>query len=660
MRSLVVALLGVIAAPVSAAAADIPTLAAAYGARPTVRGMQLSPSGDKVLYYTPAGTQGLAVVVADIAAGTTKIILSSPKSTATPNNCRWKSETRIICRITYITEAQATKVGFARAISVAADGSSRVMLGQRNSERQVELDQDGAWVIDWLPDDPDHVLMAVTTPATTAIGTLVGNHEGGLSAQLVDVNTGRMQMVERPKSVVQDYGSDNLGQVRYMQVTDSANSGQLRDRSEYFLRAKGSSEWRKVAAGDLSGLSTWSFEGFDETGNGYFAMRDKDGRKALFRDTVEPGLAGSLVFAHPEVDVGGILRIGKMQRPVAAWYTTDSIHYSFFDEALDKRSRALSSALPDKPSVDILDENWDGTRNLVFAGGETDPGHYYRYDIPGRKLSPLLPVRKELAGFTAGAQTSVRYPTSDGAEVPAFLTMPPPGVAAPANGRRPAIIMPHGGPGARDALGFDWWAQYYAQLGYVVLQPNFRGSTGYGSIWYARNGFRSWPTAMADINTGARWLVSQGIADPERLAIVGWSYGGYAALQASIVEPGLYKAVVAVAPVTDLALLKSDAFQYTNGAITAAYVGEGPHITAGSPAINAARLAAPVLIFHGDKDLNVDIGQSRVMDAALEKAGKRHELIVYPGLAHNLDDSAARTDMLTRSAQWLADTVGPR
>ena len=642
------------AAPVIAA--DIPALAAIYGARPSVRGMQMSPSGNKVLFYTPTGTQGLAVVVADIDAGTNKIILSSDKSTATPYGCGWKSENRIICRVYYIGEAQATQLSYARAVSVAADGSSRVILGQRDSDRRVGLDQFGATVIDWLPDDPAHVLMLVNMAEQSSIGSNIAGRDGGMSVQKVDVATGRMASVEKARSQVESYASDNHGHIRYMQIGDTASTGQLRDRAVYMLRSKDSSEWRKVAESGLSGLAAWEFHGFDDSGDGYYTLRDKDGRKALFRDSIEPGIAGALVFARPDVDVDGVLRIGRYQRPVAAYYTTDSTRYAFFDAGLERRSKALSSALPGRPTVDILDENWDGSRNLIFAGGDSDPGQYYRYDVSARKLAPLLPVRPELAGMVQGLQTAMQFPADDGAAVPGFLTMP--AVASP--GRHPAIIMPHGGPGARDALGFDWLAQYFSQLGYVVLQPNFRGSTGYGSEWYAQNGFKSWQTAMADINAGARWLVKQGIADTDRMAIVGWSYGGYAALQASSVEPALYKAVIAVAPVTDLALLKREAMQYTSGAITARYVGEGPHVSAGSPVQNAARIAAPVLMFHGDKDLNVDIEQSRVMDSALTKAGKRHALVVYPGLAHNLDDSAARTDMLTRSARWLADAMPAR
>src|SRR5207237_1306480 len=134
--------------------------------------------------------------------------------------------------------------------------------------------------------------------------------------------------------------------------------------------------------------------------------------------------------------------------------------------------------------------------------------------------------------------------------------------------------------------------------------------------------------------------------DAKRLAAVGWSYGGYAALQANVAEPGLYRAAVAVAPVTDLTMLRRQAFNQSNYRLIDTMIGEGPHVIAGSPARNAAAIAVPVLIFHGDKDLNVDITQSRAMASALTKAGKPVQLVEYKGLDHQIDDTVARTDML--------------
>ncbi len=190
-----------------------------------------------------------------------------------------------------------------------------------------------------------------------------------------------------------------------------------------------------------------------------------------------------------------------------------------------------------------------------------------------------------------------------------------------------------------------------------MLQPNFRGSVGYGAQWYAQNGFKSWPVAIGDVNSGARWLATKGLADPKRLAIFGCSYGGYAALPGAATEPGLYRAIVAVAPVTDLARLKADSRQYSNHNIVASMIGDGPHVMAGSPAQHPDRITAPVLPFHGTRDQNVDIGQTRVMDQALTRAGKPHRMVVYDGLDHSLIDSQARTDMLLQAGRFIADAM---
>jgi dipeptidyl aminopeptidase/acylaminoacyl peptidase len=218
--------------------------------------------------------------------------------------------------------------------------------------------------------------------------------------------------------------------------------------------------------------------------------------------------------------------------------------------------------------------------------------------------------------------------------------------------------MPHGGPGARDEWGFDWLAQFFANRGYAVLQPNYRGSTGYGSAWFQQNGFKSWKIAIGDVNDGGRWLVKQGIADPAKLGIVGWSYGGYAALQTSVVDPSLFKAIVAVAPVTDLETLRSESLNYSNYAITDAFIGRGPYVREGSPAQNAGRITAPVLIFHGDRDQNVGIGESRMMVSRLKSAGKKAELVEFHNLDHQLEDSLVRAQMLERMDGFLKASMG--
>jgi dipeptidyl aminopeptidase/acylaminoacyl peptidase len=296
----------------------------------------------------------------------------------------------------------------------------------------------------------------------------------------------------------------------------------------------------------------------------------------------------------------------------------------------------------------------DASKVLIFASSDSDPGRYYLFDKSSRQLGELMLKRPQLEKATLAAVKPLSYPSANGVPIPAYLTLPP---GKEAKGL-PTVILPHGRPTARDEWGFDWLAQFLASQGYAVLQPNYRGSSGYGAQWMKENGFRGWRTSIGDIAAGAKWLAQQGIADPRRVNIVGWSYGGYAALQAAATEPDLFKSVVAIAPVTDLAFHKARAENYTTGRIEAEFIGSGPHVTEGSPARNAERIAAPVLLFHGDKDLNVPVDEARLIDKALRAAGKRAQLVVYPSLAHDLDDSTARTDMLTKIAAFLAENGG--
>jgi dipeptidyl aminopeptidase/acylaminoacyl peptidase len=200
--------------------------------------------------------------------------------------------------------------------------------------------------------------------------------------------------------------------------------------------------------------------------------------------------------------------------------------------------------------------------------------------------------------------------------------------------------------------------QYFAARGYAVLQPQFRGSSGYGDDWFQNNGFQSWRTAIGDITDAGRWLISQGIADNSRLAIVGWSYGGYAALQSAVFDPTLFKAVVAIAPVTDLATVKREANIWSNRRMTRDFIGSGPHIREGSPAQNADRIRVPVLMFHGTLDANVAIEQSLLMDEKLKAAGVQHELVTWPDLDLQLEDSDARALMLSKSDAFLRAAMG--
>jgi dipeptidyl aminopeptidase/acylaminoacyl peptidase len=218
--------------------------------------------------------------------------------------------------------------------------------------------------------------------------------------------------------------------------------------------------------------------------------------------------------------------------------------------------------------------------------------------------------------------------------------------------------MPHGGPSARDSWGFSWLAQFYAARGFAVLQPNYRGSSGYGDAWFKDKGFRNWPIAVGDVLDAGRWLAREGIADPAKLAIVGWSYGGYTALQTAVVDPTVFKAVVAIAPVSDLAALKDEWSTWSNHQKMIEFVGDGKQMHAGSPIEHVEKIKAPVLLFHGEFDRNVSVNQSKHMAERLQSVGSKCELVTWPDLDHQLDDSAARTQMLRKSDEFLRAALG--
>jgi dienelactone hydrolase len=211
---------------------------------------------------------------------------------------------------------------------------------------------------------------------------------------------------------------------------------------------------------------------------------------------------------------------------------------------------------------------------------------------------------------------------------------------------------------ARGEWGFDWLVQFFTARGYAVLQPNYRGSSGYGEAWYGRNSFKAWDVAIGDVNDAGRWLVKEGIAQPDQLAIVGWSYGGYAALQSQVLDPALFKAVVAIAPVVDLGFLADDARGYTSARLVQEYVGTGPHIEVGSSRRHAEKLAAPEALFDGTRDLNVDVRHDRTMEKALNGAGKPVIYHEYEDLQHGLEDTTARIDMLTTIGSFLDEHLG--
>lgn len=634
-------------------------LAGKFGARESVQQISLSPNGKQIAIVTPQALGGEGILVINLESSSKPVsIKGSNGGTEKLNWCRWANDTRLICSISYIVNDAGSLLSYSRLLAVSSDGSQIRVLTPRESVRASFMTQYGGSIVDLKSNvGPDNILMTRDFAPESSTGTILGAQRSGRGVISMNTITGKSQVVELPKPSALEYISDGRGQVRILGVQPFQESGYSASRISYSFRKQGEREWRplnKLILGDTGTSSGFEPYAVDSDLNVVFGFDSHNGNSALYKQVLDDGTQPELVLSRAGVDVDNLIRIGRQNRVVGASYATERRQVEFFDPELRKLGAGLRKALPNDPQISFIDASADEKQLLLLAGGDTNPGTIYLYNKDTHQLGEVLPVRPELTGLTLSQVKPVNFVAADGSQIPAYLTLPP-----GSNGKNlPAIVMPHGGPSSRDEWGFDWLPQYFASRGYAVLQPNYRGSSGYGSAWFQKNGFQSWQTAIGDVNDAGRWLISQGITTPGKLAIVGWSYGGYAALQSSVLDPNLFKAIVAVAPVTDLDRLRSEFVNFSNYSQIDKFIGQGPHIKAGSPARNAEVFKAPVLMFHGDLDQNVGIGESRLMRDRLQAAGKQVELIEFPGFDHQLDGSGVRARLLSTTDAFLRKNLG--
>lgn len=650
-RSTIIAIAVCLSSTASAETGQPIDAAAAFGAREAIYGARLSPDGTKIAFLGPGAGASVVLYSMDTTRESSPhIVLKTSGDPENLSSCNWVANDRLTCQVGGYQEYNGEIYGFSNVIAINADGSNVKLLSKRRGENALWWDFRGGGVIDFLPEADGTVLMTRSYVPEAKIGSLIEARDNGIGVDQIDTRTLAIKRIEVPRPDAVEYISDGLGNVRIMGIGKKTAQGYDNGNISYLYRPAGSDDWEP-----LGGLNYVNGEGFnpytvDPQKNLVYGFFKLNGRQALISlSLADASLSRSVVLSRPDVDVDGLIRIGKRQRVVGASFATERRQSVYFDPDLKKLAASLGKALPNQPLVEFVDASLDESKLLIWAGGDTSPGTYYLFDRAAKKLQPVMPSRPELSGVALASVQSVSYPAADGTMIPAYLTLP----LGSSGKNLPTIVMPHGGPSARDEWGFDWLSQYYVNRGFAVLQPNFRGSSGYGDSWYQDNGFKSWRMAIGDVDDAGRWLAKTGVADPHKLFIVGWSYGGYAALQSAVLDPGLFKAVVAIAPVTDLVMLKSEWRDFSNRRVEEEFIGAGPHIKEGSPAQNADRISVPVLMFHAELDRNVRIGQSRFMAKKLREAGKSVELVEYPKLEHSLVDSAVRAQMLRKSADFL-------
>lgn len=656
----IAALAAAMAAFQTADAQDAPVksgndLAAAFGARESIQQISISPDGTKFAMIEPTKGRGALLMIGDLVkGGDLRPIISSSGNPDKLAGCHWSTDTRLICTLFMTQDIDGNRLGFSRIVALDADGKNVKMLSARASSRALGVAQNGGSLIDWGSGNGSALMTQTYVPEATT-GSIVASEKEGLGVDLVDTRSLARKPVEPPRKGAIDYISDGQGTIRVMGIQPSDGAGYDKGKILYSYRASGSRDWKPLSTVVINAGLTAGFVPYavDASTNVVYGFENQTGHTGLYSVALDGSLAKKLVLARTDVDIDDLIEIGRQNRVVGATYVTDRREAEFFDPALKALRTALNKALPGK-LITFVDASADENKLLLFAGSDIDPGRYYVFDKKTRSMAEVMPVRPALDGVKLATVKPITYPAADGTQIPAYLTLP-----VGSDGKNlPAIVMPHGGPGSRDEWGFDWLSQYFAARGYAVIQPEFRGSTGYGDAWYQKNGFQSWRTSIGDVNDAGRWLIKSGIADPRKLAIVGWSYGGYAALQSSALDPDLFKAIVAVAPVTDLEALRNENRNFTNFPQVDAMIGHGPWVAEGSPARNAAKIKAPVLLFHGDIDTNVGIGESRLMVSRIKSAGGKVDLVEFKGLDHQLDDDTARAQLLGKADTFLRASMG--
>lgn len=568
---------------------------------------------------------------------------------------RWANNDRLLISVLMEREETYTETGtrfgttlntsVRRMLSVGMDGKPPSMMF--NSRDFLQTNFNLTHVCDMLPDDPEHILMRAWEPqgATRAL-------------YRVNVYSGEATFVERGGPATDDWSIQDGKALLRWDYNARGTAGVL------YGRSPGEADWkpiRKIARYDGFNRPDFDVVGVTETAGVFLAVQRGDGEDmaSLRPFDIRTMTFGKPLASRPDRDIEGVLTDTR-GRMVAAVSTDDRVAYSFDDKALAAHFRGMEAFFDKSCNVRLYDMNEDRTRFLAEVSGPRMPTAYYFYDLPNRRLEPVALARPWLKEEALAPVEMLDVRTRDGATIRAYLTTPL------ASGPRPLVVMPHGGPVARDTYDFDLFAQAFAAQGWLVLQPNFRGSGGYGQA-FAAAGHGRWGDRMQeDVEDAVAQVLAAGRADPKRVAIWGASYGGYAALMGAVRRPELYRAAVSVAGVSDLPEFLAD--QKREGGEDSPYyrlwvdrIGDpakdADKLRTTSPRHRVRDIQAPVLLIHGIDDQVVSLDQSKMMATALKTAGKSVELLTLRETGHSDWEPKVTRQVVETSVAFLAKAL---
>ena len=641
----------------NAAEVDAPNPAKVFSSLPSVEDIKLSPDGSKAVVLH-AFFDTYHVMVLDFVTGKSKLIMAADPDEFAFNWCRFANETRVLCSIRKYIRLRAGQISAGarwyrdgrstatRLMAANIDGSDVVQLvksGKTELGRPLEwnaLAQDD--IISWLDHDNDHVLIQ-----------LARDHRVYPSVYKLNIYTNRLERVRRHREGVNVWHADQKGVIRNA-------AGYHRGKRQFRAHAVTAKGLVPLPFGGLDTDVAPRFAGYMNDGaSALVLMRNGRDKQALLEVGTQDGKVLRTIFEDLEdrYDVTSGPIVTPDGQLVAIQLSGEHATYHWFDKTLAKEYQTLVGQLPGSPNrVSIRTASRDWQKLIISASGNRTLPRLYLYDrsLDQPSLSLLFESYRDAQPEWIADPQAISYPARDGLTIPGYLTLPN-DVAAK---NLPTVVFPHGGPYARDTDHFDPWVQFFSARGYAVLQPNYRGSHGYGSE-FLRAGFQQWGMKMQDdLDDGLAWLITQGISDPARVCMVGGSYGGYAALVAGFRSPEKYQCAVAFAPVTDLDDLIKRWRLFRTGAVAVARIQTGDLRDQYSPLKRVDDFKIPLLLVHGDVDRLVTIEHSQKLAAALEKAGKDFRYIEQRNGNHHLSLQSHRREFFLAMDAFLNQHIG--
>jgi dipeptidyl aminopeptidase/acylaminoacyl peptidase len=630
-------------APLTAAAGPRPP-AEAFAALPKYSNIAISPDGKNLAFGVPRADGDIDLQIFNLETGRSSGVgMGKVKLRAV----RFEDGGQILATASITQEAFGTLREWYRVFAIdTAQKNARNLLTQGGVGREYNT---GVNLVSLLPDAGNSIIMST-------YDVISSNSGATLNLYKVALNSNAVEVVARGTVHTVDWLTDNQG-VPVARV----DLNLIGKHTTLWLKGEGR-EWREGLKIEDTGTSAISLYGFSARGNILFRRWTDSQFGELEAINPTTGQISTLLKADGvELSSVSIDSFSQQLMGVSVGGLNPDIRWTN-SELLEAQAQ-LEAQFPNK-IVSIQDYTPDRKKLVAMVETTSEPPAYYLLDMTTPSIKMIGPSMPSLKDIPLGQVRATTFKSRDGVDIPVYVTTPPGHNDAK---NAPTIIFPHGGPASRDEPRFNWWAQFMATRGYVVIQPQFRGSTGFGRE-FEEAGFRQWGKRMQDDVTDAvGWAVKEGITDASRTCIVGASYGGYAALAGATMTPDLYKCAVSVAGVSDLPQMMRDERSDVGGERSstvnywAGHIGSDDRVSmeAASPRRLADAVRAPILLIHGKDDTVVKFNQSTIMATALRRANKPFKLVELAAEDHWLSRAATRLQMLREIEAFLTENLGP-